>query len=235
MKVYKQEDRMSRLIINEPNLLSVISRFGIKLGFKDQTIAEVCKKYTVNVDFFLAIANTYINEAYFPENKLLSFSPVLLVDYLKRTHQYYISYAIPRIELLLMKVVEGSEEKDDNLTMINSFYKQFKNELLLHLEKEEKETFPYVVYLENNKAYPENQKNTNNYGQEHTDVETKLSDLKNLIIKYLEPRYNVDDMNDFLHALYHFEQDLNDHARIEDVILLKQVSELESKVNQQNA
>lgn len=225
---------MSALIIAETNLLPVMSRFNIKLGFKEKSIDEVCTDYGVNTDFFLAIANTYINKNYFPEQKLLAFSPLLLIEYLQQTHHYYITYIIPKIEQLLIRVVESESGENSNLQLISSFYQNYKEELLLHFKQEEEETFPYITHLVNEKCYTQSKKRIYDYGQIHTDVEEKLSDLKNLTIKYLDGIYDANYMNDFLHTLYHFEQDLNDHARIEDVILVKQVIELEHKINHQN-
>ncbi|MFV0289807.1 MAG: hemerythrin domain-containing protein [Mangrovibacterium sp.] len=231
MKVFNKDDKMSVLITTEINLLPVMSRFKLKLGFKEKNIGEVCLNSNVNPDFFLAIANTYINESYFPERKLLSFSPLLLIDYLKQTHKYYIEIVIPKIEYFLMRVMESECKSISNLELISSFYQNYKKELLLHFEQEEKETFPYVEHLVNHNQYPISEKRMYDYGQVHSDVEEKLSDLKNLVIKYLDADYNMDYMNDFLHTLFHFAQDLNDHSRIEDTILVKQVLELENNLN----
>ncbi len=230
MEVFKKEDKMCKLIVSEVNLLPVISRFNIKLGFKEQSIDEVCNNYKVNTNFFLAIANTYIYHNYFPEKELLSFSPILLINYLKETHSYYINYALPKIELLLNNVLKSCSKSNENLIIIESFYKKYKAEILLHFEAEEKNVFPYIISLLEQKKQ-KGVKRIADYGQEHTDIETKLSDLKNLIIKYLSPDYGVNEMNEFLHTLYHFEQDLNDHARIEDCILIKQVKKIESSIN----
>ncbi len=229
MKIFKQQDKMSSLVIANCNLLPVINRFGIKLGFKDKTIEEICVENQVNTDFFLAIVNTYTDENYFPEDELLSFSPLLLIDYLKNTHNYYIGYVLPKIERLLISIIDGSSEYSSSLKIINSFYQKYKEELLIHLQTEDEKVFPYIVDLYKNKTIRKGQKSIEEYEDEHTNVEEKLSDLKNLIIKYLEPTYNHNDMNEFLQALFSFEKDLYDHARIEDVILVKQVVMLENE------
>ena len=54
----------------------------------------------------------------------------------------------------------------------------------------------------------------------------KLSDLKNLLIKYLDPVNNDNDFNEFVATLYRFEKDIIDHARIEDHILVPQINVL---------
>jgi regulator of cell morphogenesis and NO signaling len=50
--------------------LSVLNRFGIELGFGDKTVVEVCKKANIDVDFFLEIANAFVDKDYFPKKQL---------------------------------------------------------------------------------------------------------------------------------------------------------------------
>lgn len=221
---------MSSLIDGNYNLLPVINRFGIRLGFKEKTIGEVCRENNINTDFFLAIVNTYTDEGYFPEAELLSFSPILIIDYLKHTHNYYITYVLPKIERLLNQVLLSCTENCSSLKMISTFYQKYKAELLLHLKLEDEKVFPYIIDLYENKRLGAGGSSIEVIENEHTNVEVKLGDLKNLVIKYLEPNYDDNAMNEFLTALYQFENDLNDHARIEDHILIVQVIEFEKEL-----
>jgi regulator of cell morphogenesis and NO signaling len=61
-------------------------------------------------------------------------------------------------------------------------------------------------------------------------VDEKLNDLKNLIIKYISPDYDENICNDFLITLSLFEKDLEDHARIEDKIMMPMTIEIEKKL-----
>lgn len=207
----------------------MINRFGIRPGFKDKTVEEVCVEKTINKDFFLALVNTYNNPEYFPEAELLGFSPLLIVNYLKKTHEYYLNYYLPKLEMLLEKLDQANSEGTKDLKMILSFYEKYKQELLLHIQDEEENVFPVVVGLINSKNRNNIKTSPLSFEKEHTNVEMKLSDLKNLIIKYLEPTYNDYDFNEFLSTLYSFEKDIIDHARIEDKILVPQILEIVNK------
>lgn len=230
MELFSQEDKMSSLISRNYTLLPVINRFGIRLGFKEKTIAEVCRENDINTDFFLAIVNTYTDENYFPEAELLSFSPVLLIDYLKNTHRYYIEYVLPKIEQLLNQVLLSCKDNCSSLKMISTFYQKYKAELLLHLQLEDEKVFPYIIDLYKHKRLSTNGSSIEVIENEHTNVEVKLSDLKSLIIRHMPPNYDDNTMNEFLTALFQFENDLNDHARIEDHILITQVLEFEKEL-----
>jgi regulator of cell morphogenesis and NO signaling len=234
MKIFNKENKISSLVSANSNLLPVINRFGIQLGFKEKTIAEICTEKNVNTDFFLAIVNTYTNENYFPEEELLAFSPLLLIDYLKTTHNYYNEYVLPKIERLLDAVMKTCAEDCASLKMISTFYQKFKTELHIHLAQEDEKVFPYIIELYNNRKLKADL-SIAEFEDEHTNVEEKLSDLKNLVIKYLEPSYDPNAMNEFLQTLFQFEKDLYDHARIEDLILIKQVMRIEEDLKTNTA
>lgn len=58
-------------------------------------------------------------------------------------------------------------------------------------------------------------------------MEDKMFDLKNIIIKYLPPNYNLNIGNALLTNLFLFEKDLKNHSRIEDKILFQRVKPIE--------
>ncbi len=229
MKVFSNQDKMVNLIRSNYHLLPVLNRFGLKLGFKDKTVQEICKEKGLNTAFFLAIVNTFNNPEYFPEEELISFSPLLIVDYLKKTHKHYMEFSLPKMDQLLSNLVTECEGECEQLSVINSFYKRYKTELLKHINEEETIVFPYVIQLMNNPQQIEKSYSIRKFEKEHNDVEMEINDLKNLIIKYLEPVYDENTCNEFLIALFRFERDILDHARIEDKILVPQVLLLEKK------
>jgi len=229
MEIFSKEHKIFKLIHENYDLLPVINRFGIKLGLKEKTVEMICKEKNINPDFFLAIVNTYTHEAYFPEDELVTFSPLEIIEYLKRTHRYYINYVLPKLDMQLAQLISSSTSENQELQMVNQFYKQYTKELIEHIDHEEKTVFPYIEKM------IKNQKSNGPYSVfsfegEHTDVDEKLNDLKNLFIKYLNPNYDENLCNEFLITLFRFEKDLFDHARIEDVILLKQAAAIETQL-----
>lgn len=230
MNRFTKHNRIIDLIEANYHLLPVINRFGIKLGNKDKSLDKICKEKNIDIDFLLVIVNTFHNEEYFPETELKSFPPTLIIDYLKKTHLYYIDYVLPKLELLLKQLIESNKTAIQQLDIIKQFYLKYKQELLLHVNEEEKEVFPYIVNLVDKKE--NSQYNIHSFEKEHSDVDIKLNDLKNLIIKYIEPVYDNNICNDFLITLFRFEKDIKDHARIEDKILIPMVVELEKQLNE---
>lgn len=229
MEIFNKDHKLYYLIDQNYHLLPVLNRFGIKLGVKDKTVENICKEKNINTGFFLAIMNTYNYEEYFPENELLSFSPLEIIDYLRKTHEYYLQYVVPKLDQLLSRIIASSKSDFKGLQMVDAFYKKYKRELFQHIGYEEENVFPYVVELvKNHKTNPSY--TIQSFEKEHTNVDEKLNDLKNLIIKYIPPDYDENICNEFLITLFRFEKDIKDHARVEDKILLPLTIDIEKKV-----
>lgn len=236
MELFTREEKLANVVFNNYHLLPVINRFGIRLGFGDITVAEVCKEKKINENFFLDIINAFHNTEYFPESEFQTFSPALIIDYLQRTHHYYLTWVLPKMENQLEKLILSSKGHEDNLKLIRIFFLKYKSELLLHIMDEEESIFPYVLRINEalEKGLPvseeDNLRSIEAYEEEHSDVDEKLNDLKNLVVKFLSAEYDDNLCNDFLITLFRFERDLIDHARIEDKILVPIVTRIEKLV-----
>ncbi len=221
-------------------LLPVITRFDIRLGFGNQTVEEVCRKNDVNVDFFLEIVNSYHDPEYFPDRELQHFRLELIINYLEKTHDYYLQVKIPEIEYLIRSLVQTSgRENKERLELLKKFFNEYKEELIDHINREEDKVIPYIQEIENAylslnagesiikkiKSY-----SIDDFADEHDNVEDKLFDLKNIIIKFLPPVKDITVCNDILIELFRLEKDLNNHARIEDKVLIPKVKEMEKAI-----
>ena len=65
------------------------------------------------------------------------------------------------------------------------------------------------------------------YRLHHDDIEEKLNDLKNLLIKYLPQKNDQQIRRKLLFSLFEVEYDLNIHSQIEDTILIPLVEKME--------
>lgn len=235
--MYNLSDKLADIIHHDHELLPIINRFGIRLGFGDKSVIEICLLYSVNADFFIEILNTYHDPDYFPRERFLNFPLELIVDYLKMTHQYYYSYYIPEIEQQLNNLLSSASDKS-NLELLTKFYLKFRKELNAHLEYEDKFTFPYVLSLQ--KTYTLGLFHSQNlptksiieFEEQHNEVDSKLLDFKNIIIKYLNPDFDDNKCNTLLNTLFNFEDDLRDHSRIEDKIMVPKVLQIEKLISQ---
>lgn len=239
MQIYK-DMKMADIIHLNYQLLTLLERFDISLGFGDKTVEQVCDEMEVNVDFFLEIVNSYHDPNYFPKQNLQSFPVNLIIKYLQKTHNYYLEKKIPLIESYIQELINTcNTENRSNLRLVEQFFKGYKDELDNHIQREENKVQPYVLEIENaykNMHLPEslwyqmNEYSIDDFEDEHDNMEDKLYDLKNIIIKYLPPITNKDLCNNILFELFRLEADLNDHARIEDKVLVPKVRMMEKEL-----
>jgi regulator of cell morphogenesis and NO signaling len=231
--------KMADVIHLNHHLLPVINRFGIQLGFGDNTVEEVCSNYKVNLDFFLEIVNTYHDPSYFPVGNLQKFSASMLIKYLQKTHQYYLEIKIPEIERYIQKLIDDISFEVNHLQLLMDFFVNYKNELTNHINSEEHRVYPYALALEKKLAGNDSTEvnkflttdySIHEYEEDHDDVESKLFDLKNIIIKYLPLPVESSRFNIILHELFELEKDLNNHGHIEDLILIPIVEKMENEL-----
>ncbi len=236
-----ENNKMVDLVHRNYNLIPVLNRFGIALGFGDKTIREVCEEKGLNLPFFLEIINSFLDDEYFPREHLISFPLRLIVDYLTRTHQDYLEKRIPEIEAIISSREEACYEKEEHNFLLLKFFREYKEELILHIRREDEQVFPYALGIE--KLYHEMDSRSikpdeiprysiMDYLREHDNIEEKLFDLKNIIIKYLPPPRNPEACFRVIAMLFDLEKDMNDHSRIEEKVLVPKVAVMEQKLRQ---
>ncbi len=219
---YKSTDKLRDLIRDNSSLLMVMSRFGISLGFGNKSVKEICEAQDVDTSTFLAVANfiSHRDEDY----KNLSLSS--LIDYLKRAHSYFLDYNLPMIRRRLIEAIDCSGV-DDVAFLILKFYDEYVTEVRKHMEYENETVFAYVDGLLHNRL---NEKYTiSTFADKHNHIETKLNELKDIIIRYYPEKEN-DLLNSVLFDIINCEQDLDAHCRVEDRLFVPAVALLENEL-----
>ncbi len=216
--------KMADLIDENFILVGVLARLGIGFGFGDDTVEEACTRHRVNTNTFLLICNVYIHDNYIPSAELLKETELRdIVNYLHTSHAYYMDIAVSSLTDSIRELVRPCDEKYRKV--IDKFFERYKAELSSHFEYEETKVFPYVMALLNHEE--EKDYSILQYEQRHTDVEEKLVDLKNIVMKYLPPECDTMLVMNVLNNLHNLEQDLAKHTLIEDDILIPAVNGME--------
>jgi len=219
------------------HLLPIINRFGIQLGFGSKSVAEVCSEKGITVEFFLEILNAYNSKDFSPPAVLQNFSVKLIIDYLSNTHHYFLSAKIPEIGELIADLLGGSSSANrEKVLLVQKFFDEYRHELEVHTFLEDDDVYPYSLWIEQEflsgnpsaKCIDHIHSNSiNKYAQEHSNVDEKLFDLKNIIIKYLPPLENCNLQNSILYGLFSLEKDMKAHVAIENKVLVPRVQQME--------
>lgn len=227
MKLYEADDKMIDLIGDNYSMLQGLSAFGIRLGFGDKTVCEVCREQDVDCYTFLMVVNFLIN-GYTPKESDEKISVKTILGYLQASHRYFIDFQLPSIRTKL----EESLQKGDGLaTLILRLYDEYAHDIRLHMKYEEKTLFPYVEALlrgEQTSDY-----NVDIFSKHHSDTKGKFQELKNIIIKYL-PHNGLanNQLTATLYDIYNNEEWLLNHSNVEEILFVPAIRILEQKVKE---
>ena len=219
--------KMADLMNVDFSLVGVSARMGLGLGFGEATVEEVCAECGVDPQTFLLLCRVHLSEGYRPSREALQNANLHdILSYLKQSHNYYTGNMLPSLEAALEEMVLPCEESQKQV--IRQFFAQYRQELLAHFSYEEQTVFPYVEKMLDAPAPV--QFTIGEYEQNHTNVEEKLADLKNLVMMYMPSACNQQDAYKALFYLYNLERDLARHTLIEDQILVPMVVRMEEVV-----
>ena len=227
-KEYCSADKMSDLINDNCQLLMVMSRFGLSLGFGDKSVKEICMEQGIDCPTFLTVAN-FISKRQSARHGAVSLPS--LISYLKRAHSYFLDFNLPLIRRKLIEAIDCSGT-DDVAFLILRFYDEYVTEVHRHMEYENETVFAYVeTLLEGalSAAY-----SIAEFTAKHNHIETKLKELKDIIIRYYPEKAN-DLLNAVLFDIINCEQDLTSHCAVEDCLFVPAVEELEGRLRLQGA
>ncbi len=217
---------MVSLIADNYQLIQVMSRFGIPMGFGDMTVEEVCADNGVDCSTFLAVIN-FMVEGFSNFNNESQVSVESLLHYLRQSHIYFLDYCLPSIR---RKLIEGISLRTTDVSfLILKFFDEYMHEVRVHMEYEEKTVFNYVNALLAGET-PENYKIAT-YSEHHDLVSSKLKELKNIIIKYCPKDADINLLNNALYDIYRCETELESHCHVEDCLLVPAIIRLERSFN----
>ena len=226
--MYEADDKMISLIRDNYDLLQMLGRFGISLGFGDKTVKEICENNNVDTYTFLAVVNFTINGYgdFGADDKL---SVPTLLRYLEACHAYFLDFQLPYIRRELQ---ESLDERESLAKLILRFYDEYAHEIRRHMKYEQKTLFPYVESLI--EGHPINNYNVDTFSKHHSATDNKLRELKLLIIKYLPlDGLHNNQLTATLHDIYENEAWLRQHAMVEDDIFVPAIRRLE-QLNKQS-
>lgn len=218
---------MCDLIIEQPAMLQMMSRFGIPLGVEDHTVAEVCAARGVDPATFLAVANLI---KFGPEagRSAQHVSLPTLLTYLRQAHDYFLEFQLPMIRRKLLEAIVTTDSREISkvVYLIVKFFDDFTDEVRRHMSHEDTKVFSYVDDLL--KGMRRDDFSIAEFARSHDAINSKLQELKNIIIKYYKPDRASDSLNSVVYDLFVTEYDLRRHCEVENALFVPAVEKLEA-------
>ena len=224
--IFNKSMKMSELIDADYQFLLLLTRLGIPLGFGEKSVEHVCRQNNFDPDCFIFLTNFQSGNFILnvqEEFEKLPLDPFLV--YLKNSHTYFLEDRLPNIRRKL-KIMFANKDKDQE-TVVLSFFDHYMKEVSDHMIYEDEVVFPYVHSLVC-------QQNTNKYSinifeKRHNNIDEKVDDLKQILMKYILGVEDQKLMTNVLIELYMTQEELEKHTSLEDNLIIPRVKKLEKK------
>lgn len=218
----------------------IMQRYNLPINRNLLYAYEELQRTNIDQEFIYTLLHTFEDVRTFSGQEYEKFSLELIIDYIRKTHRYYLTKKLCEIEQsidILLKDYSGSHPL---LFILNNFFAEYQADLTSHIRTEEKRLLPYInnllkfdkqeidieKYFEAKENY-----SLKTFVDSHHDTEEDLSNVRNSILNYQPPKTNQTPYRILISQLHSFEIDLSVHALIEDQVLIPRALQLEEKLN----
>jgi len=239
----QKENTIGEVVAQNFHTARVFEDFGLDFccGGK-KTISDACRERGINPDALLnnlTVTGHAAGTAAHYDKWGLDF----LADYIIANHHTYVLNEITTIEHHLDKVTSKHGEKHPEVIKINSLFSELKDELLVHMQKEEKMLFPYIkkmVFASKNALdfpFPPFGSVINPVAvmeNEHENAGKLMGEISKVANSYAPPEDACTTFRILYNELAEFEADLHVHIHLENNILFPKAVSLEKSFSINN-
>ena len=239
----QKENRIGDVVADNFRAAKVFEDFGLDFccGGK-KTIQQACSEKGINPDTVLTnltgVNLPAVHSAHF-NNWDLDF----LIDYIITNHHSYVINETVTIEHHLQKVLSKHGENHPELHSVNNLFLSLKEELYIHMQKEEKMLFPYikkmVLVQKNGLEFPHPPfgavaSPVSVMEAEHDSAGNLAKEIRKSANDYNPPSDACTTFRILYSELAGFESDLHVHIHLENNILFPKAVELEKVLTNNN-
>ncbi len=198
---------LNDVIAHNHLLEMVLERFDVVSAQRNSTLELISKNCGCNLDFLVEILNLFDSEKPFSKGNLEQYDIPVIIDYLQRTHCYYLGKRLFELENSVDTICHKYYNDTLVHTLLHNFFSEFKTELWEHIELEENFLFPHIQFLNTCAPATRNTKwlkrklqnfSLQQFIADHNDhSETQISELCDML-DYNYPKENTFSTNAIL-------------------------------------
>jgi regulator of cell morphogenesis and NO signaling len=223
------QQTVAQLAVSHPGALAVFTKYNIDYCCGGhRTVEDACQRVGLDPEKIkseiLQSPATEDSKAFRPEN----WSSTFLVDYIIQNHHRYVKNAIPEIQAFLDKVCDAHGNDSLELLLIRENFFDLSEELLSHMEKEERVLFPAIKRLEaqNEVDHPlisTLQVPIGAMEHEHVIAGDLVKQIRASSNNYTPPDFACPTFRITYKKLQEFDNDLMRHIHLENNILFERI------------
>lgn len=224
-------------VVENPAAARVFERLGIDYCCGgNKSLAEACAAAKVTADDVIAALE---NPGSGPAERDWSAAPLAeLVQHIIARHHAFTREEMKRLEPLIVKVISVHGQKHPELLRVQAAFHDLCQELSLHMMKEERILFPYIVEMEaavtSHRPLPPAmfgtvQNPVRMMMIEHDSAGQALAEIREKTNAYALPPDACVSYQSLYRGLEEFEADLHQHIHLENNILFPRSLKMEEK------
>ncbi len=237
--MYTTSEKTVREIATEnPSSIRVFESLGIDYccGGK-RSLSEACSRVDVPMNQVLDLLHQADQDVQAPQSGAWTEQPLTaLMAHIVSRHHSFVRRGIPRLNVLLTKVVAKHGDAHPEVRHIEQLFLAIGQELSTHLMKEEQVLFPYIERLEGAvqkdatppaACFGSVARPIANMIAEHDDAGALLARMRELSNGYAAPGGACPTFIALYRGLWEFERDLHQHIHLENNILFPRAVAIE--------
>lgn len=236
MNNFTVDRTVGEIVADDYRTAGIFKQFGLDFCCGGgRTLTEACQKKGINVDIIIEELNGLSSSGTAMHN-YKSWSPGFLVDYIINNHHHYVRTKLPEIKAYAKKVAKVHGKSYPELQEMLDLFLELKDEMLSHLEKEEKILFPYIKKLAKMNAegrsgarelqFESPEEAIAMLEDEHETAGDIMLQLKILSNSFTPPKDACTTFRVYFQNLQAFQDDLHKHVHLENNILFPKVLQM---------
>lgn len=208
-----------------------------------RTLDLACREASINPETLLMDLNDIIQSSRPYNVDFQTWNESFLADYIEQNHHGFVRQTIGEIQSYLAKICSVHGDRHPELFEIRSLFADSAEDLLAHMEDEEKMLFPYVKKLHqllnsgesvSRSQLPNKEYSLNQMQEEHDQEGERFRKMAALSSNYSVPADGCNTYSVAMNLLKAFEDDLHLHIHLENNILFPKLKALEEKLYSQS-
>lgn len=219
---------LASIVTEHHETVPVLEKYHLDFCCKGKrTLTEACTEKGLSVDAIMQELETSVNT-----NKVLplpfaQMNAEQLIRHILLHHHFYVKQSMPTIEEHLTKVATKHGDSFTYMKTVLELFTHLKNEMHLHMQKEEMVLFPRIKEIESFAKYSQKKERGQSYiyspvavmENEHDEAGTVMEQIRVLTGNYTAPEGACTTFKVVLDELKAFEEDLHQHVHLENNLL----------------
>ncbi len=234
------EQTLASIVTKHHQAVPVLEKYDLDFCCKGKrTLAEACTEKGLSIEEIMKELEATANAE---KNSSMPFSEMSaeqLIGYILIHHHFYLKQSMPTIADHLTKVATKHGDRFPYMVEVLQLFLHLKNEMTLHMQKEEVILFPRVKEVESFYHFKQKKNLDSSYifgpvgvmEGEHDEAGAILNKIRELTNNYSIPEGACTTFTVVLAELKEFEEDLHRHVHLENNILFPLAEKMITEVS----